>query len=53
MTGYTVHTGSTEAFADSYDKIFGAKKKSTNKKATKKKAVKAKAKKTRPKKKKS
>ena len=45
MTGYTVHTGSTDAFANNYDRIFGAKKTAKKKKATKKKTVKIAAKK--------
>ena len=53
MTGYTVHTGSTVAFSDSWDRIFSgdkppkkkkAAKKSTKKKPTKKSATKKKAK---------
>ncbi len=35
MTGYTVHTGSTEKFTDGWDRIFtGAKKKPRKKPAT-------------------
>ncbi|WP_417382302.1 hypothetical protein [Gimesia sp.] len=49
MTGYTVHTGSTEDFSNGWDRIFGektvkkekkqkkAKKKTTAKKESKKK----------------
>lgn len=52
MTGYTVHTGSTDAFANNYDQIFGSKKKTAKKKKTeKRKATKATAKKARSKKK--
>ena len=47
MTGYTVHTGSSDEFAEGWDRIF---KKATDKKPTKKKP--AKAKKTTSKKKK-
>lgn len=32
MTGYTVHTGSTEKFSDGWDRIFSGKKKSGGKK---------------------
>ncbi len=49
MTGYTVHTGSSEKFSDGWDNIFPgtakkktknkAKKKSENKKKTGKKKV--------------
>lgn len=31
MTGYTVHTGSTKKFADSWDRIFGKPSKSSKK----------------------
>ncbi len=35
MTGYTVHTGSTEKFSDGWDRVFsGAKKKPRKKPAT-------------------
>ncbi|WP_166826874.1 hypothetical protein [Thalassoroseus pseudoceratinae] len=47
MTGYTVHTGSSDEFAEGWDRIF---KKSTDQKSTKK--TPAKAKKTATKKKK-
>lgn len=54
MTGYTVHTGSTDAFANNYDQIFGAKKAAKKKTAPKKKSAKVAAKKkkkrTKPKK---
>ena len=43
MTGYTVHTGSSEDFAAGWDRIFGEKKKD---KKPKKKSPKAKAKKS-------
>lgn len=43
MTGYTVHTGSTEEFANGWDRIFSDKKKKDKKE--KKKSPKAKAKK--------
>lgn len=33
MTGYTVHTGSTEAYANNYDAIFGQHKTTKKKKA--------------------
>ena len=46
MTGYTVHTGSSEDFASGWDRIFGEKKKD---KKTKKKSEKAKAKKSKKK----
>ncbi len=38
MTGYTVHTGSTEKFSDGWDQIFRKKKtaKKTTAKSTKK-----------------
>ena len=48
MTGYTVHTGSTDAFANNYDQIFGSKKTAKKKKSTKKKSVKIAAKKKKP-----
>jgi hypothetical protein len=41
MTGYTVHTGSSEGFASGWDRIFGEKKKA---KPEKQKSPKAKAK---------
>jgi len=47
MTGYTVHTGSTEAFAENYDQIFGAGTTPKKKKAGKKKTAKAASKKKR------
>ncbi|WP_339910734.1 hypothetical protein [Symmachiella dynata] len=54
MTGYTVHTGSTDAFANNYDQIFGAKKtakkKTTPKKKSPKVAAKKKKKRSKPKK---
>lgn len=31
MTGYTVHTGSTEQFSDGWDRIFGGKPKAGSK----------------------
>ncbi|WP_291168392.1 hypothetical protein [Gimesia sp.] len=43
MTGYTVHTGSTEDFSNGWDRIFGektVKKEKKNKKAKKKTAAK-------------
>ncbi len=41
MTGYTVHTGSTEKFAEGFDRVFGgAKKEAAAKPAAKKSAVK-------------
>ena len=42
MTGYTVHTGSTEKFSEGWDKIFksGAKKKAGGKAPTKSVAAK-------------
>lgn len=47
MTGYTVHTGSTEKFSEGWDNIFGgkwsAKSKTTAQRHSKKKAVKRKA----------
>ena len=36
MTGYTVLTGSTEKFAEGFDKIFGSAGKTPAKKAAKK-----------------
>jgi hypothetical protein len=36
MTGYTVHTGSTEKFSQSWDKIFGKKNLQSRQKTTKK-----------------
>ncbi|QDT49420.1 hypothetical protein Pan258_34690 [Symmachiella dynata] len=45
MTGYTVHTGSTDAFANNYDQIFGAKKSAKKKTTSKKKSPKVAAKK--------
>ena len=46
MTGYTVHTGSTEQFSEGWDRIFTSKpKKSAAKPAAAKPAAKAKAKK--------
>lgn len=42
MTGYTVHTGSTEDFSNGWDRIFGektVKKEKKNKKAKKKTAA--------------
>lgn len=49
MTGYTVHTGSTEKFAEGWDQIFGktgaAKAKKAAKPAKAKAAAKKKAKK--------
>ncbi len=45
MTGYTVHTGSTDAFANNYDQIFGAKKAAKKKTGPKKKSAKVAAKK--------
>lgn len=46
MTGYTVHTGSTEAFSSGWDNIFGGSSRQTGaKKASGKKAA---AKATRP-----
>ncbi|WP_417387363.1 hypothetical protein [Gimesia sp.] len=41
MTGYTVHTGSTEDFTNGWDRIFGDKtvKKEKKKKKTKKKTT--------------
>ena len=44
MTGYTVHTGSTEKFSQGWDNIFSGGKKAASKKATKKKAAKKKKK---------
>ena len=43
MTGYTVHTGSTEKFTEGWDQIFKSRKKPAPKKpaATKKKPAKA------------
>ena len=43
MTGYTVHTGSSQAFSDSWDKIFTKKK--TKKSVNRKTKAKAKKKK--------
>ena len=45
MTGYTVHTGSTEKFSQGWDGIFGktGAKQAAGKKAAKKKAAKPKA----------
>lgn len=43
MTGYTVNTGTSKKFAESWDKMFGSKK--SKKKATKKVAKKKVAKK--------
>tara|TARA_R100001143_G_C3338835_1_gene123199 strand:- start:947 stop:1102 length:156 start_codon:yes stop_codon:yes gene_type:complete len=43
VTGYTVHTGSTEDFSNGWDRIFGektVKKEKKNKKAKKKTAAK-------------
>jgi len=40
MTGYTVHTGSTDAFANNFDQIFGAKKVAKKKTTPKKKSPK-------------
>ena len=46
MTGYTVHTGSTEQFSEGWDRIFtGKKKKAAAKPAAEKPAAKAKVKK--------
>ncbi len=39
MTGYTVHTGSSEAFSENFDKIFGTKKAAQKPKRVKKKTV--------------
>lgn len=48
MTGYTVHTGSTEKFSEGWDRIFqnkaGAAKKAAGKKAPAKSAKKSGAK---------
>lgn len=52
MTGYTVHTGSTEAFAENFDRIFGNKKKAKKTSAGARKSSKITAKKTRARKKK-
>jgi hypothetical protein len=43
MTGYTVHTGSSDEFAQGWDRVFGEGKR--KEKQTKKKPAKAKAKK--------
>ncbi len=48
MTGYTVHTGSSEDFAEGWDRIF---KNSSDKKAEKKKPAKSQKKTTKKKKK--
>jgi hypothetical protein len=32
MTGYTVHTGSTEKFSEGWDRIFGGTRKTSSKK---------------------
>ena len=48
MTGYTVHTGSTEDFSNGWDRIFGEKprkKEKKQKKAKKKTAAKKESKK--------
>jgi hypothetical protein len=45
MTGYTVHTGSTEQFSEGWDRIFSGKKKGAAKPAAAKPVAKAKAKK--------
>ena len=48
MTGYTVHTGSTEDFSNGWDRIFGekiVKKEKKQKKAKKKTAAKKESKK--------
>ena len=45
MTGYTVHTGSTEQFSEGWDRIFSGKKKAAAKRAAAKPVAKAKAKK--------
>ena len=42
MTGYTVHTGTSEKFAEGWDTVFGGGKRTTRKKSTKKKASKKK-----------
>ena len=47
MTGYTVHTGSSEDFASGWDRVFGDNKKKNKK--SKKKSEKAKAKKSKKK----
>lgn len=47
MTGYTVHTGSSEDFASGWDRIFGDKKKKDEK--SQKKSAKAKDKKSKKK----
>lgn len=47
MTGYTVHTGSSEEFASGWDRIFGEGKKKEKK--PKKKSPKAKEKKSKKK----
>lgn len=54
MTGYTVHTGSTEDFTNGWDRIFGEKtvKKEKKKKKAKKKTTAKTAKKESKKKKK-
>ncbi len=51
MTGYTVHTGSTEAFSSGWDNIFGGKSRQSGAKkaaGTKAAAKKTAAKATRP-----
>lgn len=39
MTGYTVHTGSSEKFSEGWDKIFGGSTKKSGKKSTSASAV--------------
>lgn len=46
MTGYTVHTGSTEQFSDGWDRIFSGKSGKLNK--SKKAAASAKASRKKP-----
>ncbi|MGD9854211.1 MAG: hypothetical protein AB7U20_04590 [Planctomycetaceae bacterium] len=49
MTGYTVHTGSTEKFSNAWDRIFGSPKKKTAKQPAKTAPAKSKAAKARKK----
>jgi hypothetical protein len=44
MTGYTVHTGSSEDFASGWDRVFGGEKKKSQPKGEKPGKGKAKAK---------
>lgn len=52
MTGYTVHTGSSEDFASGWDRVFGDKKKKASQGKEKSPKAKAKSSGQKPKKKK-